>query len=139
MARVLPVAVVALLALSAQVGRAAGRPLAGTHAQGRDVPVLRPAPQPDRAVTTVGSYVVPEPWRSLAACESDGDWQANTGNGYFGGVQFSLQSWRWVGGTGLPHEASRAEQIARARVLLSRQGWSAWPACSRALGLRGAS
>jgi LysM repeat protein len=75
-------------------------------------------------------------WDRLAECESNGDWSINTGNGYYGGLQFALSSWEWVGGSGYPHEASKAEQIARAEILLERQGWNAWPACSSALGLR---
>jgi LysM repeat protein len=75
-------------------------------------------------------------WDRLAECESNGDWSINTGNGYYGGLQFALSSWEWVGGEGYPHEASKAEQIARAEILLERQGWNAWPACSSALGLR---
>ena len=75
-------------------------------------------------------------WDRLAKCESGGRWHIATGNGYFGGLQFSLRSWRWVGGSGYPHQHSRDEQIKRARLLLARQGWAAWPACSRKLGLR---
>jgi LysM repeat protein len=75
-------------------------------------------------------------WDRLAQCESGGDWAINTGNGYYGGLQFALSSWEWVGGEGYPHEASKQEQIARAEILLERQGWDAWPACSSALGLR---
>jgi LysM repeat protein len=75
-------------------------------------------------------------WNALAQCESSGDWHINTGNGYYGGLQFALSSWEWVGGTGYPHEASKEEQIARAELLLDRQGWEAWPACSKQLGLR---
>jgi len=75
-------------------------------------------------------------WDRLAECESGGNWSINTGNGYYGGLQFSLSSWRAVGGTGYPHQASRAEQIKRAEMLLDIQGWGAWPACSRKLGLR---
>jgi hypothetical protein len=75
-------------------------------------------------------------WQRLAQCESGGNWSINTGNGYYGGLQFSLSSWRWVGGSGYPHHASRAEQIHRAEILLSRQGWNAWPSCSRQLGYR---
>ena len=74
-------------------------------------------------------------WDRLARCESSGNWSINTGNGYYGGLQFSLSSWRWVGGSGYPHRASKAEQIRRAELLLARQGWGAWPACSRKLGL----
>ena len=75
-------------------------------------------------------------WDQIAQCESGGNWSINTGNGYYGGVQFSLSSWRAVGGTGYPHEHTRAEQIKRADMLLAIQGWGAWPTCSRKLGLR---
>ncbi len=75
-------------------------------------------------------------WDSLAACESGGNWAINTGNGFYGGLQFSLSSWAGVGGSGYPNQASRDEQIARAEILKSRQGWGAWPACSAKLGLR---
>lgn len=75
-------------------------------------------------------------WDDLAQCESGGDWSINTGNGYYGGLQFSLSSWRAVGGSGSPHEHSRAEQIARAEQLLDVQGWGAWPSCASRLGLR---
>jgi hypothetical protein len=75
-------------------------------------------------------------WDALAQCESGGNWSINTGNGYYGGLQFALGSWRAVGGQGYPHHASRAEQIRRAEMLLQIQGWGAWPACSRRLGLR---
>ncbi|OUZ07322.1 hypothetical protein BHE97_17645 [Aeromicrobium sp. PE09-221] len=71
----------------------------------------------------------------LAQCESGGNWAANTGNGYYGGVQFSAQTWRSVGGAGLPHENSREEQIHRATILQQRSGWGQWPACARKLGL----
>ena len=75
-------------------------------------------------------------WDRLAQCESGGNWSINTGNGYYGGLQFSLGSWRAVGGSGYPHRASRAEQIRRGRRLKARQGWGAWPSCTRKLGLR---
>lgn len=75
-------------------------------------------------------------WDRLAQCESNGNWSANTGNGFYGGLQFTPSSWRAVGGQGLPHQASKAEQISRAQQLQAQQGWGAWPACSRKLGLR---
>lgn len=75
-------------------------------------------------------------WDRLAKCESGGNWAINTGNGYYGGLQFSLGTWRGVGGQGLPSDASREEQIARAEIVLARQGWKAWPACTLKLGLR---
>ncbi len=73
-------------------------------------------------------------WERLASCESGGNWAVNTGNGYFGGLQFNQTSWAWVGGEGLPHQASRAEQIYRASLLWEYQGWGAWPGCTRSFG-----
>jgi peptidoglycan hydrolase-like protein with peptidoglycan-binding domain len=75
-------------------------------------------------------------WEALAGCESGSNWSINTGNGYYGGLQFSLSSWRAVGGQGRPDQASATEQMMRAEILLDAQGWSAWPACSRKLGFR---
>jgi LysM repeat protein len=74
-------------------------------------------------------------WDQLALCEAGGNWATNTGNGYYGGLQFSLSSWQAVGGSGLPSDASREEQIMRGEMLKARQGWGAWPACSAKLGL----
>jgi hypothetical protein len=76
-------------------------------------------------------------WDRLAQCESGGNWNINTGNGYYGGVQFSAATWRAFGGKGLPHRASKAQQIAVAERTLAAQGWNAWPSCSRKMGLRG--
>ena len=80
----------------------------------------------------------PATWDRLAGCETGYtyDWATNTGNGYFGGLQFSLSSWQAVGGTGYPHEHSRSEQIYRAQLLWNQGGWSHWPACSAKLGYR---
>jgi hypothetical protein len=75
-------------------------------------------------------------WDRLARCESGGVWSLDAGNGYYGGLQFSLSSWRAVGGTGYPHEASREEQIRRGKKLKAGQGWGAWPSCTSKLGLR---
>ena len=75
-------------------------------------------------------------WWQLAQCESGGDWAANTGNGYYGGLQHSLTTWRAFGGSGYPHEHSAAAQIAVATRVQAEQGWGAWPACSSRLGLR---
>lgn len=76
-------------------------------------------------------------WDRLAQCESGGDWAINTGNGYYGGLQFHPTSWAGVGGTGYPHHATREEQIARAKQLQQLQGWGAWPGCAKRLGLLG--
>lgn len=94
----------------------------------RTAQVSKPAP----AATNVNGGV----WDRLAQCESTGNWSINSGNGYYGGLQFSLSSWRAVGGTGYPHQASKAEQISRAEALKAKQGWGAWPACTKKLGLR---
>jgi LysM repeat protein len=75
-------------------------------------------------------------WDSIAACESGGNWAINTGNGFYGGLQFTLSSWQGVGGSGYPNEASREEQILRGQMLQARQGWGAWPVCSAKAGLR---
>jgi resuscitation-promoting factor RpfB len=75
-------------------------------------------------------------WDKLAKCESGGNWSINTGNGYYGGLQFSLSTWRAYGGSGLPSNASRERQIAIAKKLQADAGWGAWPACSRKIGLR---
>ena len=75
------------------------------------------------------------PWDALAQCESGGDWGINTGNGYYGGLQFALGSWEAAGGSGYPHEASAAEQVHRGEILQDMQGWNAWPTCARQIGL----
>ena len=75
-------------------------------------------------------------WDQLAQCESGGNWAANTGNGYYGGLQFNLGTWQSYGGSGLPSNASRETQIAIAtKVRNASGGYGAWPACSQALGL----
>ncbi len=78
-------------------------------------------------------------WDRLAQCESGGNWSINTGNGYYGGLQFSPTSWRAFGGSGMPHQAGRDTQIAVAERTLAAQGWGAWPSCSRKLGLNGSA
>ena len=104
-------------------------PTTTTTARARTAPtvrVSRPAP-----VVHDGSV-----WDRLAQCESGGNWSINTGNGYYGGLQFALSSWRAVGGQGYPHQASREEQISRAIALKGSGPFSRhWPACSRRLGL----
>lgn len=87
-------------------------------------------PAPEESTPTAGV------WDQLAECESNGDWSADTGNSFYGGLQFTLESWESVGGSGYPHDASREEQIQRAEQLQASQGWDAWPACADQLGLR---
>jgi resuscitation-promoting factor RpfB len=78
-------------------------------------------------------------WDALAACESHGNWAINTGNGFFGGVQFDQNTWERQGGLRYAPRAdlaTREEQIAIAEVTRARQGWGAWPTCSARLGRR---
>lgn len=76
-------------------------------------------------------------WDALAQCESGGNWSINTGNGFYGGLQFTQQSWNGVGMSGSPATATREQQIEAGERLLAIQGWGAWPACSAKLGLYG--
>ena len=70
-------------------------------------------------------------WDRLAQCESGGNWATNTGNGYYGGLQFSLGTWQAYGGTGLPSNNSRETQIAVAtRLRDASGGYGAWPGCA---------
>lgn len=128
-------------------------PSADEQLASRSAPVQAPAPTPApvkrrapaqqtvqpraiRATPPAAAVSSGSVWDRLAQCESGGNWSINTGNGYYGGLQFSLSSWRGVGGAGYPHQASREEQIYRATLLQARQGWGAWPACTAKLGIR---
>ena len=73
-------------------------------------------------------------WDAIAKCESGGNWAINTGNGYYGGLQFSPATWKSNGGTGMPHQASREEQIRIAENVLRTQGIGAWPTCGKKAG-----
>jgi hypothetical protein len=70
-------------------------------------------------------------WDAVAKCESGGNWSIATGNGYYGGLQFTMGTWRANGGSGSPHQASREEQIRVAENVLRTQGIKAWPVCGR--------
>ncbi|WP_433798445.1 transglycosylase family protein [Actinomycetospora sp. CA-084318] len=70
-------------------------------------------------------------WDAIAQCESSGNWAANTGNGFSGGLQFTPSTWKAFGGTGQAHNASREEQIAVAERVLDGQGIGAWPVCGK--------
>ena len=74
-------------------------------------------------------------WDALAQCESGGNWSANTGNGFYGGLQFAPGTWAANGGAGSPATASRAEQIRVARNVLRSQGIGAWPVCGGPIGM----
>ncbi|MFE9645611.1 transglycosylase family protein [Streptomyces sp. NPDC006365] len=81
-------------------------------------------------------------WDRIAQCESGGNWRINTGNGYYGGLQFSAATWRAYGGTAYAStadKASKAQQIAVATKVQRAQGWGAWPACSSRAGASGSA
>lgn len=78
-------------------------------------------------------------WDSIAHCEATGNWAINTGNGFYGGLQFTQQTWAGFGGTEYAPRAdmaTREQQIAVAEKVQAAQGWGAWPACTSKLGLR---
>ena len=98
------------------------------------------------AVATPKPRAVPPPvgpvgddvWDRLAQCESGGNWAINTGNGYYGGLQFSHGTWHAYGGGAYaeyPHQATREEQITVAEALRAQRGYQPWPACRVKLGL----
>jgi hypothetical protein len=87
------------------------------------------------AVAGTASAASTSTWDRLAQCESSGDWSADTGNGYEGGLQFTPSTWRSFGGEGSAADASRSEQITVAERVLDTQGWDAWPSCSAKIGL----
>jgi uncharacterized protein YabE (DUF348 family) len=76
-------------------------------------------------------------WDALAQCEAGGNWAINTGNGYYGGLQFNLGTWQSYGGQGLPSDASREQQIAIGQKVVDANGgtFGAWPGCRAKLGL----
>jgi resuscitation-promoting factor RpfB len=97
--------------------------------------VLRVGTKPGTEVPPVSSGGT---WDALARCEAGGNWAINTGNGYFGGVQFDQSTWERNGGLRYAVRAdlaTREEQIAIAEVTRARQGWGAWPTCSGRLGM----
>jgi resuscitation-promoting factor RpfC len=76
----------------------------------------------------------PVNWDAVAQCESGGNWSSNTGNGFYGGLQFSPATWASNGGVGSPQGASRAEQIRVANNVAAKQGMGAWPKCGANAG-----
>jgi len=86
--------------------------------------------QPPSGVKTAGHTAGPV-LEAIAACESGGNPTTNTGNGFYGKYQFTLSTWASVGGTGLPSNASEAEQDMRAAMLYAREGAGPWPVCGQ--------
>lgn len=111
-------------------------------------PTLTPSPTPTKIPLPTSTPIptstpTPDPknpdnaevWESIAKCETNGNWSSDTGNGYFGGLQFSQGAWNSVGGSGNPAQASKDEQIIRGKMLQKMRGWGVWGACAQRLGL----
>lgn len=124
---------------------------ATTVPSGRPLAAVRRASKKFLAVATLGAAVVvgvpsllpgstavadpsADQWLAVRKCESSNNYAINTGNGYYGAYQFDLATWRSVGGSGYPHQATPAEQDARALMLYRMRGWQPWE-CARILGL----
>ncbi|PBC78088.1 LysM domain-containing protein [Streptomyces sp. TLI_235] len=94
-------------------------------------------------LTAGGAHAAPVSiWEKVAQCESGGNWKINTGNGFYGGLQFTARTWKGFGGARyapLAHQASKSQQIAVAEKVLATQGPGAWPVCSKRAGLTRAS
>jgi hypothetical protein len=121
------------VALAAGMTMAAGLavgnlPSGGTPADAHSLRPLRRARAADSPA--------PEALAALRQCESNGNYRAATGNGYFGAYQFSESTWRSLGYRGLPHQSPPAVQDEAAAKLWSLTGWRSWPGCRTKLGLR---
>ncbi|MEV6466889.1 transglycosylase family protein [Kitasatospora sp. NPDC004745] len=103
--------------------------VAGVAGVGLAMPIL----------TATGASAAPaSAWDSVAQCESGGNWSINTGNGFYGGLQFTSGTWKAYGGTAYApqaNQASKGQQIAVAEKVLASQGPGAWPVCSQKAGL----
>jgi uncharacterized protein YabE (DUF348 family) len=110
------------------------------HQKARKVLTVTELRRPTSSIVRYGTKSRPVPtsnyaggssaWDRIAACESGGNWAANTGNGYYGGLQFTLSTWHAYGGSGRPDQNSREAQIAVAeRVRNAEGGYGAWPVC----------
>jgi hypothetical protein len=97
-------------------------------------PPPAPPPPPPPPPAPVAGGPSPSQWAALRNCESGDDYQADTGNGYYGAYQFSLTTWQSLGYSGLPSAAPPAVQDAAAQQLYHQAGWSPWPVCSVQLG-----
>jgi hypothetical protein len=109
----------------------ASAPMEATLYSTATPPLVVAAPAP-------ANYAGSSVWDDLAICESGGNWAINSGNGYYGGLQFSYDTWHGYGGgefADYPHQATREEQIVVAERLRAVRGYAPWPACRDKLGL----
>ncbi|MER6096153.1 transglycosylase family protein [Streptomyces sp. NPDC001728] len=133
-----------LLALAAPAPAVAREESDTSAAGSRDAStVLRDVSEGLRAAAAVPSYPCAAdqwPWGCVAECESSGDWHVNSGNGFYGGLQFWHPTWVEHGGLKFARRAdlaTRPQQITVAEEVLRTQGWGAWPVCSKRYGLSG--
>ncbi|CAL9381921.1 hypothetical protein SUDANB99_01067 [Streptomyces sp. enrichment culture] len=134
---VVPYARTVLTALVLALGLALVPALPQGAAARAAVPATAPAAVP---AATSADCPGDWPWGCIALCESSGRWDANTGNGFYGGLQFKQSTWEEFGGLEYARRAdlaTRAQQITVAQEVLRWQGWKAWPTCSRRYGLSG--
>ncbi|MGK8522136.1 transglycosylase family protein [Nocardia asteroides] len=111
------------------------KPVSSTVTVAAQPKTVRKGAKPGTEVPPVRDGAI---WDALARCESTGNWSINTGNGYYGGVQFDQGTWERQGGLRYAPRAdlaTREEQIAIAEITRQRQGWGAWPACTGRLGI----
>ncbi|KQX54960.1 MULTISPECIES: transglycosylase family protein [unclassified Streptomyces] len=134
----------ALLTLAAPAPAVAAAVSDASAAGARDAStVLRDVSDGLRAAAAVPSYPCADdqwPWGCVAACESSGNWHVNSGNGFYGGLQFWHPTWVEHGGLKYARRAdlaTRPQQITVAEEVLRTQGWGAWPVCSKRYGLSG--
>ncbi|MFF5636469.1 transglycosylase family protein [Streptomyces sp. NPDC012825] len=129
----------ALLALAPAPARAQAATQAPDRVQSRSQAVAAPR----TTTASVPAYACAQdqwPWGCVAECESGGRWHVNTGNGFYGGLQFWQPTWVEHGGLAYAWRAdlaTRAQQIKVAEAVLRTQGWGAWPVCSKRYGLSG--
>jgi len=100
-------------------------------------PATEAASEPASAPIVQAPASIESALLKIAQCESGGNWSINTGNGYYGGLQFSLATWQAHGGKGLPSDASKEEQLSVGAALVRSAGgtYGAWPTCAAQYGL----
>ncbi|SDP60004.1 Transglycosylase-like domain-containing protein [Streptomyces sp. cf386] len=135
-----PLSIVIAAALLTAAAPATSQAAPATHTTGASHTASRPAPGPPPKPASFGCAKDHWPWGCVAKCESGGNWHINTGNGHYGGLQFSQRTWVGFGGAKYAPRAdlaTRKEQIKVAKKVVAVQGWGAWPHCSRRYGLTG--
>ncbi|MGW4724482.1 LysM peptidoglycan-binding domain-containing protein [Streptomyces sp. NPDC004291] len=136
-------AAAALLTLAPTPAQAQTQTQARAQTQTQTQTRAQAATAPRTAAASVPAYACAQdqwPWGCVAECESSGRWHVNTGNGFYGGLQFWQPTWVEHGGLAYAPRAdlaTRAQQIKVAEEVLRTQGWGAWPVCSKRYGLSG--